>query len=292
MNLRSLSFSEAWVPYGLIALLALVLYWDMALGLIESWNAREEFSHGFFLPLIAAYLIWQKREILAEHLRVRPSWLGVGICVASMVVFVVGSVGFSPYLERISALGLIYGVLVAAYGLGATKLLFVPLLLIFFSFPLPVLVNAQLTAGMQLLSSELGVWFIRLFDIPVFLEGNVIDIGVFKLQVVEACSGLRYMYPLLSLSLLLAYLFKVDLWKRVVIFLSAIPITIVMNSFRIGMIGVLVEYQGIEMAQGFLHDFEGWIIFLACFSILFVEMWLLTFRERRERGFGDLIERF
>jgi exosortase len=160
------------------------------------------------------------------------------------------------------------------------------------SFPLPVLVNSALTAEMQLISSKLGVVVIRAFDIPVYLEGNVIDIGVFQLQVVEACSGLRYMYPLLSLSLILAYLFKVAVWKRVVIFLSAIPITIFMNSFRIGMIGVLVEYKGIGMAQGFLHDFEGWIIFVACLFVLVVEMWLISFSERKSQPFSSLIERF
>lgn len=117
---------------------------------------------------------------------------------------------------------------------------------------------------------------IRLFDISVFLEGNVIDLGTFKLQVVEACSGLRYLFPLMSLAFLAAYLFQAALWKRAIIFLSSIPVTILMNSFRIGVIGVLVEYGGKEQAEGFLHDFEGWIIFMACTAILVAEMWLLS----------------
>ena len=129
---------------------------------------------------------------------------------------------------------------------------------------------------MQFLSSEIGVAVIRLFDISVHLEGNVIDLGSYKLQVVEACSGLRYLFPLMALGFIVAYFFDGAMWKKAVIFLSTIPITVLMNSFRIGAIGVMVEYWGIEMAEGFLHDFEGWVIFMACLGVLIVEMWFLA----------------
>ena len=280
------------LPYLLLLVLAGFLYWNMAAGLINSWNTLDEFSHGYFLPLIAGYMLWEKRALFIGVDQFRPSWLGVLISVIAIMVFIIGAIGLTPYLEKVSFLLLLYGIFVATFGFRITPIVFIPFTLIFMSFPLPVLVNSALTAEMQLISSKLGVVVIRAFDIPVYLEGNVIDIGVFQLQVVEACSGLRYMYPLLSLSLILAYLFKVAIWKRVVIFLSAIPITIFMNSFRIGMIGVLVEYKGIGMAQGFLHDFEGWIIFVACLFVLVVEMWLITFSERKSQPFSSLIERF
>jgi exosortase D (VPLPA-CTERM-specific) len=122
----------------------------------------------------------------------------------------------------------------------------------------------------------LGTFFIRLLQIPVFLEGNVIDLGAYKLQVVEACSGLRYLYPLMSLGFLAAYLFQAPFWQRAVVFLSTIPITIVMNSFRIGVVGVLVNYWGPQDADGFLHMFEGWIIFIACAGMLAAEIYLLA----------------
>jgi len=126
------------------------------------------------------------------------------------------------------------------------------------------------------MSSEIGVAVIRLFDISVFLEGNVIDLGSYKLQVVEACSGLRYLFPLMSFAFICAYIFKGKFWMRAVIFLSSMPITVIMNSFRIGVIGVLVEYYGIGAAEGFLHDFEGWIIFVACTGILMAEIWVFN----------------
>lgn len=108
-----------------------------------------------------------------------------------------------------------------------------------------------------------------MFQIPVFLEGNIIDLGVYQLQVVEACSGLRYLFPLMSLGFIAAYFYQAAFWKRAIVFLMTIPITILMNSFRIGVIGVMVDNWGISMAEGFLHDFEGWIIFMACAAILF-----------------------
>ena len=111
-----------------------------------------------------------------------------------------------------------------------------------------------------------------MFGISVYLEGNVIDLGSYKLQVVEACSGLRYLFPLVSLSFIAAYIYHGAFWKKAIIFLSSIPITVLMNSFRIGVIGVLVEYGGPGQAEGFLHDFEGWIIFMACIAILVLEM--------------------
>ena len=116
-------------------------------------------------------------------------------------------------------------------------------ILLFFMVPLPHFLYNSLSAELQLVSSRLGVGFIRLFSIPVFLEGNVIDLGNYKLQVVEACSGLRYLFPLTALGFIAAVIFKVALWKKVVLFLSTIPITVLMNSFRIGVIGVLVEYD-------------------------------------------------
>jgi exosortase D (VPLPA-CTERM-specific) len=148
--------------------------------------------------------------------------------------------------------------------------------------PLPNFIYHNLSAALQLISSEIGVAFIRLFDISVYLEGNVIDLGSYKLQVVEACSGLRYLFPLMTLGFIAAYFFKGAFWKRAVIFLSTIPITVLMNSFRIGVIGVMVEYWGQDMAEGFLHDFEGWVVFMACTGILILEMWVLA-RIGKER---------
>src|SRR5581483_7395009 len=139
-----------------------------------------------------------------------------------------------------------------------------------FAIPLPYFINAGVSLELQLVSSRLGVAFIRLFDVPVYLEGNLIDLGTYKLQVVEACSGLRYLFPLFSLSFLAAYLFQAPIWQRVLVLLSSIPITVAMNGFRIGIVGLTMDRWGPRMADGALHFFEGWIIFIASALVLAV----------------------
>jgi exosortase D (VPLPA-CTERM-specific) len=163
----------------------------------------------------------------------------------------------------------------------------VPLVLLFFVVPFPQFILQTLSAKLQLISSRLGVEVIRLLDISVYLEGNVIDLGSYKLQVVEACSGLRYLFPLAALSFIAAYIYKGAFWKKAVIFLSSMPVTVLMNSFRIGVIGVLVEYGGPEQAEGFLHYFEGWIIFMACMAILVLEMAVLAKIGDDRRSLAD-----
>ena len=139
-----------------------------------------------------------------------------------------------------------------------------------FMLPLPQFVYWHLTIFLQSVSSQIGVWFVSLAGIPVYLEGNVIDLGVYKLQVAEACSGLRYLFPILSFTYLFAILYRGPFWHKAVLMLSAVPLTVLMNSFRIGVIGILVNSYGIEQAEGFLHFFEGWVIFLLCIAVLFL----------------------
>jgi exosortase D (VPLPA-CTERM-specific) len=182
----------------------------------------------------------------------------------------------------------LYGVLLSLMGWRAFRIILVPLLILIFMIPLPNFLYNNLSAQLQLVSSQLGVWIIRLFGISVFLEGNVIDLGSMKLQVVEACSGLRYLFPLMTIAFIAAYMFKGAFWKRAVIFLSSIPITVFMNSVRIGVIGILVEFRGESMAQGFLHDFEGWAVFMVCTAVLVLEMWVLARIGKEKRALREV----
>jgi len=168
-------------------------------------------------------------------------------------------------------------------GPTAFRLLFMPLFILVLMVPLPQFVLANLSTKLQLLSSEFGVWLMRLMDISVYLEGNVIDLGGYKLQVAEACSGLRYLFPLMTLAFLMAYFYKGATWKRIALFLSSIPITVLMNSIRVGIIGIMVEHWGIQMAEGFLHEFQGWMVFMASTALMLGEVVLLN-RVGREAG--------
>src|SRR5262249_52767282 len=161
-------------------------------------------------------------------------------------------------------------------GYSLFRVAIAPILFLLFAIPMPGFVDSAMSLQLQLVSSRLGAFFIGLAGIPVYLDGNVIDLGFYKIQVVEACSGLRYIYPLLCFSLLAAYFFKAPLWQRALVFISVVPIAIVMNSIRIALVGVTVNYWGTQAADGILHLFEGWFVFLMCACILALEIYLLA----------------
>ena len=265
----------------------LLLYWGVFARLIEIWDTTEEYGHGFIIPAITLYFIWEKRALILAS-QIKGSWLGLFFIIFAMFGYFVGTVGDVGFLLRFSLIASLLGLSLAFFGIKITRIILIPILILIFSFPLPPVLQAGLTAKMQLISSQLGVIFIRFCNIPVFLEGNMIDLGNYRLQVVEACSGLNYLFPLMSLSFIAAYLYQVTLWKRILLFLTSIPITIMMNSFRIGVVGILVEYFGTSMAEGFIHDFEGWVVFMGCLFVLMTEMWLLSWKERKTKEWSNI----
>lgn len=270
-----------WFSFAVVALLLGFIFWEGLKKLVIVWDEKEEYSYGYMIPFITLFLLWQKKDVL-ERIDFKASWAGLAIVVLGFVLFILGNLSTLFLIVQYSFLVVIVGVALAYTGWRGFKVIAVPLLFLAFMIPLPQFFLIEISTRLQFISSEIGVWVIRLFGISVFLEGNVIDLGVFKLQVVEACSGLRYLFPLMTLGFMAAYFFKAALWKRVVVFLSTIPITVLMNSFRIGLIGVTVEYWGKGMAEGILHDFEGWAVFMACTAVLVGEMWLLS-RIGKER---------
>ena len=245
------------------------------LELAHRWRVQEEYHHGFLIPVIVAWLLWSWREALFASVG-RPSWIGPLLILLAAAMHIVGKLSALFVLSQVGFIVALIGIVLGYGGYSLLKVVLVPIIFLVFAIPLPYFIEAILSFRLQLISSQLGVFFIRMLQIPVYLEGNVIDLGTYKLQVVEACSGLRYLYPLMSLGFLAAYLFQAPLWQRSLIFLSTIPITILMNSFRIGLVGVLVEYWGPQDAEGLLHMFEGWIIFGACSILLVMEMYLLA----------------
>lgn len=276
----------------LIALGVLALVWSFSDGLaqmVKQWDSSEEYGYGYMMPVLTAFFIWQLKNELAK-IEFSGSWLGVAFLVFGGTLLVMGDLATLFTVVQYAFLVALFGFALAIMGRRAFKMILPALFLLVFMIPLPGFLYQGLSAQLQLISSQLGVEVIRLFGISVFLEGNVIDLGAYKLQVVEACSGLRYLFPLAALSYMSAYLFKGALWKKVIIFISSAPITVLMNSFRIGVIGVLVEYWGISMAEGFLHDFEGWFVFMACMLVLILEMWVLSKIGNTKIAFADVFE--
>jgi len=264
-----------WILLGIVAILVGYGYLDTIQVMMHRWETSEEYGYGYLIPIITLFLIWQRKNQLAE-IDFHPSVTGLFLIVLGGALFFLGAVATTHTLSQYGLVVTILGVALALLGWKAFKIVMIPLALLFFMVPLPPFIYNTMSTKLQLISSEIGVAVIRLFGVSVYLEGNVIDLGTYKLQVVEACSGLRYLFPLVSLSFIAAYIYNGAFWKKAIIFLSSIPITVLMNSFRIGVIGVLVEYGGPGQAEGFLHDFEGWIIFMACIAILVLEMAILA----------------
>lgn len=254
--------------------------------LLFIWETKEEYGYAYLIPALTLFFVWQKKEELAR-IDLRFSYAGIGLLILAGFLGFIGNMSTTITISEYGLVLAILGVVLAMMGWRAFKLIAVPLMLLFFMVPLPGFLFSSLSTKLQLVSSEIGTEIIRLFGISVYLEGNVIDLGVYKLQVAEACSGLRYLFPLMSLSFIVAYMYKASFWKRAVLFISSMPITVLMNSFRIGMIGILVEYYGIEQAEGFLHDFEGWVIFMACTGVLILEMWILSHIGKDKRPLSE-----
>jgi exosortase D (VPLPA-CTERM-specific) len=252
--------------------------------LLFRWDKQEEYSHGYLIPFVAAWLLWTRKSAIASQIG-RPSWTGVLLIAGAIALNVIGELSAIFILAQIGFVLSLMGLALAVGGWSLLRIVLVPTTFLFFAIPLPYFIDAALSLRLQLLSSELAGVFIRSLGIPVFIDGNIIDLGVYKLQVVDACSGLRYLFPFLSLGFLAAYLFQAPVWQRVLVFASTVPITILMNSLRIGMVGVLTNLYDKNMAEGALHLFEGWIIFLACSLLLVGEMYLLARLFQKKRFF-------
>lgn len=257
----------AWAFIAAALAIAIVPFGVALSQLYDIWNLRPEYSHGILIPLISLILIWRQRDWLAST-PFKGSWSGLLFIAAGLLLGFAGELATIWSLAQYGFFLVLAGLVLCLTGWTVLRRLWMPLIVLIFTVPLPAFIGASLSLKMQLISSWLGVLFIRLAGISVFLEGNVIDLGVYKLQVAEACDGLRYLFPLMTLAFILSYFYRAPFWKKAVLFLSSVPISILMNSIRIGAIGVTVEYWGPKMAEGLLHDFEGWVVFMLSTGVL------------------------
>jgi exosortase len=247
------------------ALLALC-YWPVLTRLVSQWNSDEDMGHGFFVPILAAYIAWQKRtEFLAEP--AKPNGWGLVLVIyASLQVFV-ATLGAELFLARTAFVLSIIG---AVWFLGGTKRLQVmafPLFLLFFMVPIPAIIYNQITFPLQRLASQAAAWALMFIGIPVLREGNVLELAGQKLSVVEACSGIRSLLSLSFLSLVYGYFFESKIWMRVLLFVATVPIAMLANASRVTLTGILSEFKP-ELAHGFFHSASGWVIFMAALVLL------------------------
>lgn len=278
-----------WALLLAAALLSLYFLFSSGIRFIWFWWGGAEYSHGPLIPLITAFIVWQRRKVIMAE-RGAGSWAGLALVLVGLAVLFFGEIAV---LRRLPAAGFVIvlmGLCLAALGPRAMRHLWVPLAFLFFAMPLPGTLYVPLAMKLQFISSELGAAILRLVGVSVFLDGNVIDLGSYKLQVAEACSGLRYLFPLSAFAFLCAWLYRAPLWAKALVLLSTIPLTIVMNSARIALTGVFMEYGSTELAEGFMHLFEGWVVFLIVLVLLFLLMWLLALLSGSKASPLDLLD--
>lgn len=284
------AFSNGFWCFLTLLICAIPVFWIGLADLVSAW-ARPEYSHGPLIPLISLYLFLRElRALPPTERRPKDRNLGIGVIAFALLLALIGNLARIPDIVTYALIIWIGGIVLVQFGTARGRMHLLPVIHLVFMLPLPQFLYWNLTTFLQGISSEVGVWFVRLAGVPVYLEGNVIDLGVYKLQVAEACSGLRYLFPILSFSYLFAILYRGPLWHKAVLLLSAAPLTVFMNALRIGVIGILVNSYGIEQAEGFLHFFEGWVVFLACIAILFLMAWGLQKTEPTPRPLTEALD--
>jgi len=265
---------SGWLNIPVYGVLLGLLYHQALVYLVGMWR-KEDFNYGYVIVPIVLYLLWEKRAELKRSPSV-PSWRGLIPIGVGIFLYELGELGGEFTTLFLSLWLMVVGLCWLHLGWGKLKVIAFPVAYLLVMFPPPNLIYGNLSLRLQLISSQVGVAMIRLFGITAYREGNVIDLGFTQLQVVEACSGLRYLFPLLALGILIAYHFRASFWKRAVLVLSAVPVTVFTNSLRIATVGFLYPVWGAKVAEGFFHDFSGWLIFMVSLAILLAEMWLLS----------------
>ncbi|MGD0480582.1 MAG: exosortase/archaeosortase family protein [Terracidiphilus sp.] len=279
------SLRNAHLPWGaaLIAVLMLAVYFRVLVKLVVDWAEIPDFSQGFLVPIFAAYLVWVKRETL-RNTKIAPTWNGVAVVALGLVVLLLGVYGAELFLSRISLVILLAGLVLSFGGWPLLKELRFPLLVLVLAIPIPAIIFNQITFPLQILATKLASALLQLFDVPVLREGNIIQLSVMKLEVAEACSGIRSLMSLITLAIFYGYFLEKSSLRRTVLAVASIPIAIAANAVRIFGTGLCVQYWDPDKAMGFFHEFSGWVIFLVSLGCLFIvhrAMGLFPVRRRQ-----------
>jgi exosortase D (VPLPA-CTERM-specific) len=261
----------AWSTGAALSCGLLYIYWPVLSRLLVSLAESDDYSYGLLFPLVSGYIIYLKWPLIRQTAP-RPSWLGLLIMAGGLFLYVVAELAAELFTTRVSFVVVLAGLVCLVGGVRLLRLLAFPLLLLFLMLPLPELITNKLTLPLQLVSSHLAAGFLGLLGVPVFQQGNIIDLGVRQLQIVKACSGLRYILPLLALGLIFGYFYQRRLWKVAVLLVSLVPLAIIANALRVT---AMALYPA--MLEGFWHGFSGWLIFLSCLGALAGLNWTLNY---------------
>ena len=251
---------------GAIALGFALLYWQVLVKLVMDWYNDDNYSHGFLIVPIALYFAWERRKKLTAAMQ-KPSVLGLVVVVGSIAVLLAGILGSELFLTRISIIGALVGTVLFLFGWQHLRILAFPIAFLLLMIPIPAIIFNQIAFPLQLLASRFGEAAMGIADVPVLREGNVLILANTTLEVAEACSGIRSLVSLLTLAIVLGYFSDRRLWVRLCVALSSIPVAVVTNGIRVAGTGIAAHRFGAAAAEGFFHEFSGWLVFVAAFGL-------------------------
>ncbi len=264
-----------WVAMAWFAALLVLCYFPVLVKLVDQWANDEDMGHGFFVPVVAGYIIWLKREKLMSM-----QWTGSGVGLVLLVwaafQLMLGFLGAELFLQRSAFIESLVGIVLFLGGWAVLKELAFPLFLLVFMIPIPSVVYNQITFPLQIFASTVAEHALGAIGIPVLREGNVLELASQKLSVVEACSGIRSLLSLSFLSLVYGYFFDNKPWMKWVLLAATIPIAIIANATRVTLTGIISEINA-EFASGFFHSLEGWVIFMVALVMLVLFHRVVTF---------------
>jgi exosortase len=264
----------SWLGVGWFGLLLIIANYPILSHLVWQWANDEDVGHGFFVPLVAGYIAWQRRDQITA-LDLRPNWWGAAIMMWAVLQGYLGILVAELFIQRTSILISLVGLLLLIGGTRLIRVLAFPLFLLPFMIPIPSVIYNELTFPLQLFASSMAESALTLINIPVYRDGNILHLASQDLSVAEACSGIRSLLSLTFLSLVYAYFFDRKVWMRGALLIGSIPLCILANSARVTITGILSEVST-SLAQGFYHEVEGWIIFIIDLVMLIALDWVMN----------------
>lgn len=257
------------LPLQLILLTAAftALYYPVVVSLVRQWMQDPNYSYGFFVPLFSALWCWMHRDAWMRC-AIFPSNSGLIVIAMALALLVIGMLGAEVFLQRISLIMLLGGLVAYFAGWKMLRGVLAPILFLFLMVPLPAIIFNEVAFPLQLLASRLSAFCLSSLHVPVVCEGNVIILPSITLDIAEACSGIRSLMSLATLAIIYGSFAERRNWMRWVLAILAVPIAVMANALRIVGAAIFGYYWGPRFAEGFFHSFSGWLVFVLALSLL------------------------